>query len=248
MIWVFATCSAAVYNVFDWFKEDVTFMIDNERYGHLGWYNRIAKMFRYGENISESYTYDGGSFSESSIYPEELTADELAEANVVKHAFAMENSGSIGVALKVASIDGDTVTQLTSNQLSAFTGYINRVKPAGIPVRIINEPAERLKLVLKIWVNPLVLDLQGNRINGGGNPVETAINQYLNSIEFAGEFVVMRLIDFIQRVEGVSVVSFISASSIVGGVETAITGRHTPNSGYMKLDETEGLTITYISE
>jgi hypothetical protein len=102
---------------------------------------------------------------------------------------------------------------------------------------------------IKVWYDPLVMNSNGTTIIEGLKPVEDALKAYLQSIEFAGEFVVMKMIDAVQQSEGVKVVSFVEATATAGTVVTQITDRHTPVSGYMKIaDNMDGITIQYIAE
>ena len=243
-----AVAIAALENMFDWLMRDVTHIVENERYGYNGWYEKMAKLFRFGNGISNDYSATS-SFAESAIYADGgFSADDIAGMQVVKHAYAAENPTGVGVIVKIAGESNNNITQLTPPQLTAFTSYINRIKPAGVPVRVINEPAEILHINLKVWYDPLVLDANGVRIRAIRKPVDEAVGDYLRSIRFAGEFVVMRMIDAIQQAEGVTVVSFESATATAGSVVTNITERYSPTSGYMKLATTGALTVTYIIE
>lgn len=249
LLYIVAVAIAALENMFDWFKRDVTQIVENERYGYAGWYEKMAKLFRHGQGISDVYSQNPSSpFAESAIYSDAgLTADDIAELQVVKYAFATDSPTGIGVVMKIAGENNGEITQLNSQQLKAFTGYMNRIKPAGIPVNIINEPAETLRINLKVWYNPLILNADGETIATGIKPVEEAVKTYLKSIEFAGEFVVMRMIDSIQKIEGVTVVSFKSATATAGSKVTNITERYTPGSGYLKL-ATDNTVLEYECE
>ena len=94
---------------------------------------------------------------------------------------------------------------------------------------------------MTVYYDPLVLKSDGVRIDGGVDPVvKEAINGYLNSIGFNGEFTVQGMIDAIQIVKGVKVVGFEWAKA--DGV--TISHRHIPESGYMEPDF-EDCEITY---
>lgn len=251
LIYVFSTCAAAVEHLFEWFTADVNDMINKERYGYTGWYEKMALLFRYGENISPNYLPEpngsnDGDFSESDVYPALSDAEELESLQVVKYAYCLENDNSVGVVLKIAGSENNTFCQLTDGEVEAFEEYINRVKPAGIPVTVINAPADVLTLNLTIYYNPLVINSNGHLISDNSEPVKTSIHNYLNSIEFNGEFIGMRLVDAIQQVDGVDIVELTGAWQQHGNYPSApINIRYQPYSGYLSLDD-EDLVITYI--
>ena len=56
---------------------------------------------------------------------------------------------------------------------------------------------------LHVYYDALVLDSTGARLNGGENPVEEAIEGYLNGLEYGGVMYASKLIDVIQQAEGV---------------------------------------------
>ena len=250
LINIVATAIAPVENMFDWFKKDITKAVETERYGYAGWYEKTAKLFRYGQEISPDYS-PNGSFAESTLYSDDgLTPQDIAELQIIKYAFAAENPTGIGVTVKIATENNGSIAQVNPDTvLPVFKAYMNRIKPAGIPLKVINEPAEILSVNIKVWYDPLVMNSNGATITGGIKPVEDALKSYLKSIEFAGEFVVMKMVDVVQNVDGVKVVAFVSATATAGATVTQITDRHTPVSGYMKIpDSMNGVTIQYISE
>jgi hypothetical protein len=243
LLYIVAVATTTCYSAFEWLKEDVLHIVEHERYGYAGWYEKMAKLFRYGEGISDDYSASG-SFAETDIYAED--PQNVEELQVVKHAFASDNSSGSGVDLKVAAQTNEEMCILSQAQLTAFTSYMNRIKPAGIPLYIVNEPAEMLVLNIKVWVNPLIFNVSGERIIDGDKPVEVAIKDYLKSIEFNGEFIVMKLIDFIQKVDGVSVVDLVSANVVAATGTVKVDARYTPHSGYLAL--ADDIIIQYIME
>lgn len=242
IIWVVATCMATVENLFDWHKSELTKIVENERYGHLGWYAKMALLFKYGANISNTYNENDPDFAEGTIY------DETAEGeNIVKYAVATENNDKAGVVLKIAGENNGNFEAITASQLLSFTAYINRIKPAGIPINIINQNGDRLTLIILIYYDPLVLMGDGTSIINGNKPVEDAIINYLKSIDFNGEFIKMKLVDEIQKAEGVSIVENTTATAAIGTNQAInIQVKYTPYSGYMTLDLNNDLQITYL--
>lgn len=233
LIYIVSAAIAQLENFFDFFKSDVQNIVDNERYGYAGWYVKKSLEFQFGYNLNDNGTYDDIS--------------EDAEVRVVHYVHAEENNNGIGVLLKVAGETQGSFTPITKPQLEAFKNYINRIKPAGVLVSVRNEAGDNLYLKLTIYYNPLVLTQTGQRISDGTFPVKDAIKNYLNSIKFNGEFIKMKLVDEIQKVEGVEIVENTYASYIDGlGASNEILIKHTPFAGYMEWDDTTNLQITYL--
>ncbi|MDR2009213.1 MAG: hypothetical protein LBQ22_01875 [Bacteroidales bacterium] len=247
LINIVAAVAAVIENMFDWFKKDITELVEQERYGHPGWYEKMACRFQYGDDIDENYySYETGEpFSESDIYSVISIGKQ-----VVKYAYAEENGSGAGVVIKIAGKNNDTLEPIDEIQEKAFTEYINRIKPAGIPVKVINKIPDSLSIKLSIYYNPLVMDNEGKLLeNDDIEPVSDAIKNYLNNLEFNGEFINMRLVDEIQKAEGVEIVDLEEVKAKHAEYEEKIVKvRHTPYAGYMTLnfDSNDDFDITYI--
>jgi hypothetical protein len=242
LINIVANLIANLENIFDFFRTDIQKIIDSERFGHLGWYENLAKKFQHGDGISNDYS-ENSDFAETDIYS---IIDETKQ--VVKYCYAQENSTQNGVEIKIATkdINGNFV-KLTDEQNAAFTNYMNRIKPAGIPLHIINLSADILTLKLIIYYDQLILTNNGATIIDNVFVVNNAISAYLNSIDFNGEFVRMKLIDKIQQVAGVEIAEIIlSSGTSAANTEQFFDVKYSPRSGYMKLDFDNDLQINYI--
>lgn len=191
ILYVVATCAALMEYMFDWFTEDVDNIVNNERYGRKGWYEKTAKAFQYqnGNGVDYALNIDTGEYDDF---------DENAQ--IVKHASA-EASNGIGVKLKVAKENNGVLAPLTSDELAAFTTYINRLKPAGVPVTVISRNPDRLALKITVWYDPLIFT-EASALQ----KVKDTISGYLNSIEFNGEFVTMTMVDWLQAVSGLDII------------------------------------------
>lgn len=254
-VWVFiiATISLTLETMFSWHKQEISDTVDNERYGHIGWYRKKALAFQYGAALNVNYTEipdanaTDGDFSES----DEYTVDDDSK-KIVEYAHAEEKQGSFGVLLKVAKKVNGIIRPLdngqngTDNEITPFTSYMNRIKPAGVPLEIRSTLPDRLILNIRIYYDPLVFDDTGHRLDDNTEPVKAAINGYLNSITFNGEFISMKLIDAIQTVEGVVVAELLSAQyQYASNPISVIDARYTPFAGYMELDMNNDLALTF---
>lgn len=209
LIYVVATCAAALENMFDWFKEDVDQIISEERYGHKGWYVKKAKEFEWnGERI-------------------------------IAHASCEELS--FGVKLKVAKSDGDDLCPLdnaqTNDEFGGFQHFMNREKPAGMPISFVNEQADSLLLNIECHYDPLVY-------TGGDDEARQkiidGINAYLNDIEFNGELSTTALVDSLQKLNGFGAIEITEAQAKPFGDNSyyqLFVSTCNPRSGYLRLDE-----------
>ena len=248
-IYLVAIVANAIEVLFDEHKANITRIVETERFGLPGWYRKMALRFRFGAGLDENYYDPDGAFADTDIYPAQYQNDQ-DYPHIVKYAYAEETAEHLGVTIKIAKeTDGvlsplDDGTDDTDNEIAAFTAYINRIKPAGIPVAVINQPPDQLTLALVIKYDPLLLNANGTLISSPSDkPVEIAIEQYLNSIDFNGRFIPMKLIDAVQIAEGVKIAEITSATAQHAGYDPQpISIEYTPYAGYMKLTT---LTINY---
>lgn len=234
LIIVLAISIATLEQMLYWFKADIEEKINSERYGHINWYRDIALKFQYGEGINPIYSQDSNDsdFAEIAVYE-----NENEDLKPIKFAFATTHGTGLGVTIKIATLDGDALAPLLPEIEEVFESYMNRVKPAGIPLYIINSVADRLYLKLDIYYDPLIMRNNGSNISDNLKPVDEAIKQYLNGIEFNGEFVSMKLVDVLQQIHGVKIVEIAKsmAASASNDLEEFVA-RYSPKSGYLKLD------------
>ncbi|MCL2245860.1 MAG: hypothetical protein FWC10_06725 [Lentimicrobiaceae bacterium] len=221
-----ATAGAAVQTMHEWHLAETRRIVEQERYGYAGWYAKMMLAFQFGFDLNE--------LEEQTFYSD-TTSQAAIDARIIKFAFAFDNVNSIGVTMKISKADQyDKPEPLDSFELTAATSYINRIKPAGIPIRIVNEAADILNISVKIVYDPLSFPSE-TAVN---DAVETAINTYLNGIEFNGAFVSMRMIDQLQITRGIRIALVDSIGVIHAGYPlediTELTS-YIPASGAMKL-------------
>ena len=188
ILYVVAACAALVENLFDWFTADVDERVNEDRYGRKGWYEKTAKAFQMGYLLNE----------ETGKY--DTVVEENNDALIVKHASAEANNG-FGVKLKVAKGETGALSPLEPDELTAFETYINRLKPAGVPVTVVNRSADLLALDMAVYYDPLVFT-EASALQ----KVKDTVTAYLQSIEFNGEFTVMTMVDRLQSVTGIDIV------------------------------------------
>lgn len=240
MIYVFSFCVFITEQLQDLFKTDVNETIDNKNLHSDQWYNNTAKDFQYGFNLpAEGWKYDNTGIAE----------DVIAASRIVAYA-ALQTQPSI--RQKVAKKIGDDLAPLTPTELAAFTAYRVRVKDTGIKTliagngSITSTEADKLRLVLKIKYNPLVLNNLGQRLDGSENePVKKAIKNYLQNLDFNGVFSTNRMVDRIQDVDGVYEPQVLEIQAKYGNIPfTSFAINITPDSGYFIIENAD-LIITY---
>lgn len=229
LIYIVAACAAAIENMLDWHIADVNEMVDGERYGQTGWYAKVAKKFQYQHGTDFQLDENTGEYG---------TVNDTYK--IIKHA-SCENNG-FGVKLKVAKEIVNNSGELSSDEKTAFAAYINRVKPAGIPVTIISRSADVLKVSMTVYYDPTIFNA-----NGAVNKVKEMINEYIQDIDFNGEFITMKMVDRLQEVSGLDIieVSKVEASTDSGStyMNTDYNARYTPAAGYMTLDNSSTITV-----
>lgn len=210
-------------------ENNILSIINLQRYGKTGYYTSTALAFQYGDDLI--IDPDTGNFIYAVIDP--------TKQIVVQAAFEEITTGSNSeLFLKIAALDAlsGLLVQLTGPQLAAFTTYFLNFEIPGLPVSIINNPANILSFnaVATFYATYDLTNLQTNLAN--------ALNNFRDTFEFNGEFFAGDLQDYIkQNVPGMRDF-FISATTIDG---TAFQGSVTLDSGYFNYIATILANITY---
>ena len=103
----------------------------------------------------------------------------------------------------VSDDKGGKPTPLSDDVLTAFKHYINAIKIAGVVINVRTRKADELSIAVKVVVDPLKINRQGVDIASSEKVVEHAIENYLADIVYGGTFNKTKLVDAIQRVDGV---------------------------------------------
>lgn len=241
-IWLFAYAMHLIDSDFDEFREEITAIVEANRPHGVNWYLGKALAFQYGHNLVNDDEY------------EEIDVD----AQIVKQA-AVEEEDRL-VVVKVATLDGEDLVKIDDTDVvTALISYLNAVKDAGTQIELVNKDADLLKLDMTVVYDPLIMTSEGKLTSDSGtypvfNPNLTrnadgnwdAIQFYLRSTDFNGEYLINKQIDEIQSAAGVIDVEFHFA-----GFKTALlsdylefTRAYKPLAGYMK---PEDITINYVA-
>jgi hypothetical protein len=203
--------------LFDAHKAEVTSIINAELPHTTRWYVWKAKAFQYGDSLpTDSDTY--------------ATID--ASLQIVTQAACTESAGR--VRLKAAK-GTDTLAALSSAELAALTAYMQQVKDAGVRLTVTSGAADDLRIGLKVYYDPLLLDATGARLDGTSvTPVKDAIAAFLTQLPFNGLMVVNKLLDAVRAVEGVVNCSVITVAARYGDLSFApVEDEYLPDAGYL---------------
>jgi hypothetical protein len=224
--YVVAFCQWTLETLFDAHVAEVTGIIATQKPHSLQWYVTKAKAFQFGASLpSGSDTYD----------PVALSGDPSL---VVTYAAAVEFTNLVRIKVATGSIG--TLSALSSGQLTAFTGYMARVKDAGVRLQCTSGPADIFQPSMVIYYDPLVLDNTGARLDGTApTPVMDAVNSFLNGLPFNGRFILDSFIAAMQAVPGVEIADITNAQAYYGATPpVTISTWYVPDAGYMTLDNT----------
>jgi len=235
-----AYCVFTLETLFDNHKADVDAIISILKPHTPRWYQAKSLSFQYGYAlVSESDYYDNTGISE----------DDIATSKIIKYAAINEATAESRLIIKVATEASGVLQPLTTPQIDSFTAYIARIKDAGVYTTIINYLPDQLYLYIRIYFDPLILDSTGANILDGGKPIEDALNEFVRTLPFNGEFVVESLVDKLQQVPGVVIPhvdnaqsSFIDPDTSMYGTPVNIDVKKTPESGYFQIVNFDNIT------
>lgn len=226
-------------NIFSTHKSEVDTALLELKPGTSRWYRKKALDFQYGFSLLE----------DSDRFDNQANSDEkIQNSKIIKYAAVTESLKESRLVVKIATEEANVLTPISEEKYESFKAYINEIKYAGVPITIINYEPDLLKLSIRIFRDPLVLDEKGVSILTGKYPVQEAIAQYMKELPFNGELVLQDLANRLEKTEGVKIVQIDSAESkwidpsLAGyGNYTSIDVRRLPVSGYFKVENFEGI-------
>ncbi len=217
--------------LFDIHKQEIEQRAKELITGTARWYRDQCFIFQYGDAlqwVSNKYTY----------------ANKDVSKQTIKRAAVEEIGGQ--VRIKVAKLGAnDLPAPLDTAELTAFKAYIGKIKFAGTNIAIISRNADLLKISYDIKYDPLVLNSSGQLIaDTSVNPVEAAINGYIQNLPFNGVLNLTKLTDVVQNVPGVVDPVLNSAHAKYGGLPyKPIAKQYNANAGHMVIDSNHPLTL-----
>ena len=226
--------------LFDVHKSQIDTALYEQKSGTARWYRNMALSFQYGFDL----LYDSDKFDNTGY-----TIDQIEASKLVKYCSVKESFESNKLTIKVAGENGDLLSPLTAPSLESLKEFMQEIKYAGVRLNIVNNPADKLVLIMAIYRDVLVIDENGNSILNGGKPVETAIKAYMKALPFDGELVLNDLIANLRTVPGVNNAHIINATSsqwnsvdLGYSAFAPINVRTTPASGYFEIVNFDNVT------
>ncbi len=239
-LWCFvvAVCIWTQENLYDIFKSDVNTIISSQKPHNATWYASKARAFQFGYNLPNTDTdiYDNTG----------LTDDQIAASKIVNFVAVKEEGKKLRI--KVATLVDDELAPLTNEQLTALIAYFQQIKDAGVFLNITTGAADGLKLTADVYYNALVLNDNGNRLDGTEpSPVQNAINNYLKNIAFNGQFALQNLIDVLQVIDGVKFINITLLQAQYGLLPyTGFAVYYDPDAGYLRFINDNDLKLNFI--
>lgn len=227
------------YEFFNAFTEDMSQLIREQKRYSLLWFREKALQYRHGEDLPPFGDEYATEVSDTTVLPIARAAVIELELQMRKHLF-----------IKVASEENEALVQVSEPVKLGLQQYFGRIKPAGTKIVIFSEEADVLKLNIRFYYNPLVLDANGSRIDGfDETPVQNAIRSFLKDLPFNGELRLTALVDVLQNVPGCADrEAYIDEASVIyGTLENFqnISSNYVANSGYIEVSD-ENLNIEFI--
>ena len=241
-IYIMAFAIHTLERVFDQHRKEVSEALSEQKPHTARWYRNKALAFQYGFDLLE----DSDKFDNTGY-----TEDEINNSKIVKYSAVTESETESRLIVKIATEQSGELQPISQGQKASFDAYINEIRDAGVRITTINYLPDILKLQMKIYRDPLILNENGQSILTGEKPVEKAIKEYFKKLPFNGELVLAHLVDALQQVEGVKIPHIILAESkwIDAGVNDygnyqPIEVKTIPISGYFKIENFDN--INYI--
>lgn len=231
--YIVAFAMAVFEKLFDAHKTEVSELIAAERPHTLIWYKNKALSYMHGYELLE----DTDQFK----IPSGTTDAQISESKVVKNASAVEKANVVYV--KVKGVNGKLTSGLPdedSDQEAGLVAYFKEVKDAGVKLQIVNRDADHYRGTVEVYYNPMVFNTEGVK-----TAIREAINAFIASLEFNGQFRHDALRNYLNDIDGVVMVE-LKASQIStdnGESYDDIDAYTTPDAGYMKIYEDSDLTI-----
>ncbi len=191
LFYIVAACCYVLETLFDTHKKEVEEKISQAVVASVPWYHKMAMSFQYGDSLVFDET------TQQFLYPKEDVTKQR-----VKYVAVQDNGAYI--RLLVAGEQKGLPAPLSNDVLTAFKSYMDRVKIAGVVLTVYSYPADTVEIHAKVQIDPLVIDANGVRISDGSYPVADAVDAYLKGILYGGQFNKTKLVDAIQKVEGVT--------------------------------------------
>lgn len=223
-LWLVAVGSWINEQLYYRHRQEVVDVFAQKRPHTLGWYGDQTRRYRDGVTMQ----WDGMRY----IYP-------LTDTTAPLVSFASAVDGGDRVRIKCAKGAAGSLAPLTAGELARVATWWGKWKDAGVQVDAVSQPADLLKVNMKIIRDRLVLNNDNSLVRDSGKyPIDEAIATYAMNLQFDDS---LRLSEFkaaILAAEGVVDVKLYGAwHKPSGGSYEAVEIAVTPESGYFVIDQ-----------
>lgn len=236
---VVAKAIVTIETLYDFYKVDVETTLATLKPHTARWYQNKALSFQYGDSLVEGEDY----YDNTGV-----DVDTIAAKKIVSNAAVQDTSGLLIV--KVNKTVSGNLEPLATAEYNAVVSYLQEIKDAGVRISVLSFNADKLKLVVDVYYDPLILGPTGARLDGSSNtPVKDAINTFLLQLPFDGTFVKAHLVDAVQAVDGVFVPEVRSclAARYDNSSFSSVDIQYAPYSGFLRIYNDVDLTLNYIA-
>nr|DAY40935.1 MAG TPA: Baseplate structural protein [Caudoviricetes sp.] len=191
LVYVFASVVWGLEKLWDLFRVETDRQIDKSYVTSLPWYYTKALEFQNGDKLvfdEKTYSFKYPAVDDKKQVVKNVAVRQVTENGVTK--------------LKIYFSDKDK-QPLKGDLRNSFETYMREIGAAGTHYLFVSEAPDALRVHLQVYYDPLVLDSMGQRLEGGGKPVEETVETYLNSLEYGGTFYASKLVDMLQVTTGV---------------------------------------------
>ncbi|MDH1883971.1 nucleotidyltransferase [Empedobacter sp. GD03797] len=234
MLYIMAYSVEQIAQLFTLHRSEIDTKISTQKTHRLPWIQSLYLNFQYGFEL----------IKEKDLFDNTNAADEEIEASkIIKYCAVNESSTGREVIIKIATEKDNILSPLEADKIEAIYEYTKRVKGAGVPYRIINYLPDRLKLNIRVFRDPLVINANGMDITSAKYPIQEALQEFMKELPFNGELRIQDLANKLEAVTGVNLVSvdlaqscWINATTNNYGDWTTIDVRRIPESGYFTIE------------
>lgn len=191
LTYVFSFCIWVYESIIFAKSDEILATINTEHEFSIPWYKSLAMAFQLGDSLI---------YNESTFKHDYANID--ASKQIVKYATIRQRQIEGVTKLQVFATKTDKAA-MTDDELAAFSGYIMQKGAAGTHFQFISLSPYNLVLNLTVYYDPQVLKSTGEKLSDGTKPVEIAIANYLNAIQYGGLFNRTKQTDAIQLADGI---------------------------------------------
>lgn len=247
IIFVVAAAMFTFEVIADNLKTNIQSIADRAPSGNAQWLRRQILNFQYGDSITINTTDPD---ADDYFVPKYAVEDDSKKI-VTRCAITDDINGTVNV--KVAKGTAPNLIPLTSTELTALKDYYfgtsatQGIGFAGVNANFISLNADRLYVEAKIYYFGQYIEatVKTNVID--------AINDFLDSfadVNFGGKVFMIKLVDAIQKVEGVSRVELVNikgraaTTTFANGATVSIQGVYVTAAGYIISEDSTGNTLS----